>query len=183
MGGDGDTKTISPFLATMGKAAPWIAGGLAVVNYFSARKAQREMRNRLRPIAQDQMQQVVDERGEIVSEYGQKAKMARQTGDLAMARLYDAREAKYQQSQAAVGQTSLRFGSGNIQASNLLDAYNMQGAMQQAQTTSTVTGLQNQLASELRGLDASALELKSMYAKQGVGLDYSATNIDALKYV
>ena len=110
MGGDGDTKTISPFLATMGKAAPWIAGGLAVVNYFSARKAQREMRNRLRPIAQDQMQQVVDERGEIVSEYGQKAKMARQTGDLAMARLYDAREAKYQQSQAAVGQTSLRFG-------------------------------------------------------------------------
>ena len=51
------------------------------------------------------------------------------------------------------------------------------------QTTSQVVGIQNRLAGELRALDASALNLKSQYAQQGVGLNYNMTNIDQYKYV
>ena len=54
---------------------------------------------------------------------------------------------------------------------------------QTQETGQQVTSIQNRLAGELRASDASALELKAMYAQQGVGLNYTQTNIDPLKYV
>ena len=62
------TAGASPFMAAIGSAAPWVMGGLALVNYFSARSAQRRMKRRLTPIAEAQMTQIQEERGDIQQE-------------------------------------------------------------------------------------------------------------------
>ena len=51
------------------------------------------------------------------------------------------------------------------------------------QTTNQTVAIQNRLAGELRSLDSSALQLKSMYAQQGINVGYNMTDVDQLKYV
>ena len=177
------TGGASPFMAAIGSAAPWVMGGLALVNYFSARSAQRKMKRRLTPIAEAQMTQIQEERGDIQQEYSTKAKDARGMGDLAMSQLYSSREAKLRTASQNVGATNLKFGSGNLAQESLLGIYNQQAGQQNLKTTSLVSGIQNQLAGELRGLDSAQLELKAMYAKQGIKLNESLTDVGSLKYV
>jgi len=186
---DGSSTAAGGFLSSLGTAAAgvspigWVMAGLGVVNYFSARKRQKEMQDRLRPIAQEQMGAIKAERKDITSEYSQLADSARKMGDTALNQMYMSRGQAMRKSQVQMGQAALSYGSGNLQADNLLTAYNQQMGTRAEQTTQQVVGVQNRLASELRGLDASALQLKSMYAQQGIGLGYNMTNIDQYKYV
>ena len=129
------------------------------------------------------MKQITGERPSIIEEYRQSAYTARIAGDTAMSQMYLSREAKMNQAARASGTTGLVHGSGNLAATNLLDAFNMSMKTQTQETGQQVTSIQNRLAGELRASDASALELKAMYAQQGVGLNYTQTNIDPLKYV
>tara|TARA_B100000214_G_C23948316_1_gene619097 strand:+ start:782 stop:1384 length:603 start_codon:yes stop_codon:yes gene_type:complete len=161
----------------------WVMAGLGVINYFSARKKQQRMRERLAPIAQSQMSQIKSERGDIVKEYKGMAESAVKTGDIAMSQMASARATRLGQAKQQIGQANLKYATGNLQAENLLTAYNQQMQLRAEQTGQQVVGIQNRLAGELRGLDASALQLKSMYAQQGIGLNYNMTNVDQLKYV
>ena len=161
----------------------WVMAGLSVVNYFSARRAKKRMQERLTPIAQAQMGQIKAERGDIVQEYQGMAESAKKMGDISMSQMASSRAARLSQAQVQIGQAGLSYGAGNIQAENLLTAYNQQFQARAEQTGQQVVGLQNSLAGELRSLDASALQLKGMYAQQGIGLNYNMTNVDRLKYV
>ena len=143
----------------------WIMGGIAVANYISARKKQRAMQDRLKPIAASQMKSIVDERGEIVSEYQGMANRAKDAGNLAMESLYTNRNAKMRQSSNSIGKS------------------NMAAEQQGLKTGGNITNIQNQLASEIRGSDASGYDLQSLYAKQGVKVDFNPSDVESLKYV
>jgi hypothetical protein len=161
----------------------WIMGGIAVANYISARKKQRAMQDRLKPIAASQMKSIVDERGEIVSEYQGMANRAKDAGNLAMESLYTNRNAKMRQSSNSVGKSNMSFSSSNVMADNLLNSYNMAAEQQGLKTGGNITNIQNQLASEIRGSDASGYDLQSLYAKQGVKVDFNPSDVESLKYV
>lgn len=169
--------------AMMSNPVGWALAGLSVVNYFSGRRKQRKMRERLAPIGAAQMQQITGERKSITQEYKGMADSAVAQGDIAMASLALNRQSRLDKAQANIGGANLAFGSGNLAGDNLLSAFNQQMSSRSMQTTAQVVGIQNRLAGELRSLDASALNLKSQYAQQGVGLNYNMTNIDQYKYV
>lgn len=166
-----------------GNPIGWVMGGLAVVNYFSARRQKRKMQEKMTPIAAEQLKQITGEKPSIISEYKQSADTARTVGDAAMQQMFLSREAKMKTAVSASGTTGLVHGSGNLAAENLLDAFNLSMQTQSQQTGQQVTGIQNRLAGELRALQSSALDLKSMYAQQGVKVDYTPSSVDPLKYV
>tara|TARA_R100000781_G_scaffold111565_1_gene78062 strand:- start:254 stop:793 length:540 start_codon:yes stop_codon:yes gene_type:complete len=167
----------------MSNPVGWGLAGLSVINYISGRRKQQRMRERLAPIAAEQMKQIREERTDITQEYKGMADTAVAQGDIAMASLALNRQSRFDKAQANIGGTNLAFGSGNLAGDNLLSAFNQQMSQRSMQTTAQVVGIQNRLAGELRSLDASALNLKSQYAQQGVGVNYNMTNIDQYKYV
>ena len=161
----------------------WALAGLSVVNYFSARRKQQKMRERMAPIAADQMGQIVGERKEIVGEYRGMAKTAQAQGDVAMSALATNRQQRMDKASQNIGGANLAYGGGNLASDNLLSAFNDQMSQRSMQTTNQTVAIQNRLAGELRSLDSSALQLKSMYAQQGINVGYNMTNVDQLKYV
>lgn len=169
--------------AMMSNPVGWGLAGLSVINYISGRRKQQRMREKLAPIGVEQMNQIKGERTAITQEYKGIADSAKSQGDIAMASLALNRQSRLDKAQANIGSTNLAFGSGNLAGDNLLSAFNQQMSQRSMQTTAQVVGIQNRLAGELRSLDASAMNLKSQYAQQGVGLNYNMTNIDQYKYV
>jgi hypothetical protein len=77
----------------------------------------------------------------------------------------------------------MSFSSSNVMADNLLNSYNMAAEQQGLKTGGNITNIQNQLASEIRGSDASGYDLQSLYAKQGVKVDFNPSDVESLKYV
>ena len=162
---------------------PYLAAGAVLIggfSYFSARKAEKRRRRRLRREMNADIQQVQDSIPGIQQEYARTADLYAAAGNAQGQMIYDRAAAQMQLG----GQTNLAFGGADVKRDEMGGLLGRQLQMQNLNTQNRIYNTQNALASELNRQQMNVDQIRAAYAEQGVSSpDISIGDVNTLKYV
>jgi len=165
------------------KSNPYTAAAAVIIggfSFFSARKAEKARRERLKGEMDERIGNVLGETPEIIAEYTRTADTYRAQGNSAGASIYDNAVAQLQQG----GQGNLAYSEADNTRNRMsgllgsrLEGINLASA-------GKVMSAQNALASELNRQDINIDKIRADYAKQGIpSAEVSVGDVNTLKYV
>lgn len=165
------------------KNNPYLAAGAVLIggfSYFSARRAEKRRRRRLRREMNADIQQVQDSIPGIQQEYARTADLYASAGNAQGQMIYQRAASQMQLG----GQTNLAFGGADVKRNDMGGLLGRQLQMQNLNTQNRIYNTQNALASELNRQQMNVDQIRAAYAEQGVSSpDISIGNVNTLKYV
>jgi hypothetical protein len=174
-----DWKTVGQFA----KANPYLTAAAVVIggfSYFSARKAEKARRKRLKAEMGERIDVIQEDIPGMMAEYERTADLYRAQGNVAGQQIYENAAMQLQQG----GQTGLAYGGADVRRETMggllgsrLQGINI-GSSQRLMST------QNALASELNKQQINIDRIRADYAKQGIpSTEVSIGDVNTLKYV
>ena len=165
------------------KNNPYLAAGAVLIggfSYFSARRAEKRRRRRLRREMNADIQQVQDSIPGIQQEYARTADLYASAGNAQGQMIYQRAASQMQLG----GQTNLAFGGADVKRNDMGGLLGRQLQMQNLNTQNRIYNTQNALASELNRQQMNVDQIRAAYAEQRVSSpDISIGNVNTLKYV
>ena len=174
-----DWKAVGQFA----KNNPYTAAAAVLIggfSYFSARKAERARRKRLREEMGQRIGVIQEDIPGIMAEYERTADLFRAQGNIAGQQIYENAAMQLQQG----GQTGLAYGGADVRRDMMggLLGSRLQGI--NIATSNRLMSTQNQLASELNKQQINIDKIRADYAKQGIPSgEVSIGDVNTLKYV
>jgi hypothetical protein len=170
-------------IGTFAKANPYVAAAAVVLggfSYFSARRAEKRRKKRLKSEMAGRIATVQGDIPSIQAEYGRTADLYRAQGNVAGAQIYGNAQNKMQSG----GQSNLSFSQSDVNRGQMAGLLGAQLQNINIGSSQRIGATQNALASEMNQQQINIDRIRADYAKQGIpSTEVSIGDVNTLKYV
>ena len=180
-----ESKSSSKFgkIGAFANAPPYAAAAGVILggfSYFSARKAEKARRKRLKSEMAGRISTIKGDIPSIQAEYGRTADLYRAQGNAAGAQIYGNAQSKMQSG----GQSNLSFSQTDVMRGQMAGLLGAKLQNINIGSSQRIGATQNALASEMNQQQINIDRIRADYAKQGIpSTEVSIGDVNTLKYV